>query len=165
MRELLEGRRLGFALRPVFADAAVGLALGLFLLDLVSWTGWGVRDTNALVVASVWLGVAIAFVSLLSLATALAERADAPEEDASLARTDAIAVTVAVVLYVATTAARAADTGAAAASPLALILELAGLVVLIAGAALASTLYASREWEEVEEFLHERQRRKRAAGR
>ena len=165
MRELLEGRRFGFAPRPALASVAAGLAIGLFLLDLVSWSGWGVRDTNALVVGSVWVGAATAIVALLGLAAALAERVDVPEEEASLARVDAIAVGAAALLYVATTAVRAIDTGAAAASPLALLLQIAGLILVLAGAGLSSVLYASREWEELDEIVHERHRRRPAAGR
>jgi hypothetical protein len=165
VRELLEGRRFGFALRPAFGNIAAGFGIALFLLDLVSWSGWGVRETNAIVVASVWVGAATAILALLSLATALAERADVPDEEANLARADAIAVGVAALLYVATTAARSIDSGAAAASPLALLLEVAGLILLLAGAALSSVLYASREWEELDEIVHERHRRRHAAGR
>ena len=165
MKELLEGRRAGFALRPMFANAAMGLGIALLLLDLVAWSGWGVRETNALLVGSSWVAVATAVVALLALAAALAERVDAPDEEASLARIDAIAVGVAGLLYIATAAARIVDTGAAAASPLALLLGIAGLVILLVGSGLSSSLYASREWEELEEILPERHRRRRAAGR
>jgi len=164
VKELLEGRRIGFALRPAFGNVAAGLGVALFLLDIVAWTGWGVRDTNALVVGSVWIGVAIAILAVLSLAAALAERTDVPEEEANLARIDAIAVGVAALLYVGTTVVRALDSGAAAASPLALLLGIAGLILLLAGAVLSSVLYASREWEELDEIVHER-RRRHASGR
>jgi hypothetical protein len=164
MRELLEGRRFGFALRPAFANIAAGLAIALLLLDLVSWSGWGVRETNALLVASIWVGAAIAIVLLASLAMAQAERADIPDEESNLARVDVIAVAAAALLYVATTAVRSIDPGAAAASPLALLLGLAGLILVLAGAALSSALYASREWEELDEIVHDR-RRRHAAGR
>jgi len=165
MRELFEGRRFGFALQPVFANIAAGLALALLFLDVLAWSGWGVRETNALVVGSVWVGAATAILSLLALAAAFAERADVPEAEADLARTEAIAVGVAALLYIATTAVRIIDTGAAAASPLALLLGVAGLILLFAGAALSSVLYASREWEELDEIVHERHRRRHAAGR
>lgn len=164
MRELLEGRRFGFALRPAFANIAAGLAIAFLLLDLVSWSGWGVRETNALLVASIWVGAAIAIVLLAALAMAQAERSDIPDAEADLARVDVIAVAAAAVLYVATTAVRWLDTGAAAASPLALLLGLAGLILVLAGAALSSALYASREWEELDEIVHDR-RRRHAAGR
>ena len=165
MRELLEGRRFGFAPRPMLASIAAGLAIALFLLDLLAWSGWGVRETNALLVGSIWVAVAAAVVSLIGLAAALAERVDVPEEEASLARVDTIAVAAAALLYIATSVVRALDTGAAAASPLALLLALAGLILVLAGAVLSSSLYASREWEELEEIEHERHRRRRVAGR
>ena len=165
MKELLEGRRFGFAPRAVLASVAAGLAIALLLLDLLAWFGWGVRDTNALVVASAWVGGTLAIVSLLGLAASLAERADVPEEEAGLARIEAVAVGAAAVLYIATTVVRVLDSGAAAASPLALLLALAGLILVLVGAVLASVLYASREWEELEEIVHERHRRRRAAGR
>ncbi len=165
MKELLEGRRFGFAPRAALANIAAGLGVALFLLDLVSWAGWGVRETNAILVASAWVAATTAIVALAALATALAERADVPDEEASLARVDTLAVMVAALLYVATTAARVADSGGAAASPLALLLALAGLILLLAGAALSSVLYASREWEELDEIAHERHRRRRVAGR
>ena len=165
MKELLEGRRFGFAPRPALANIAAGLAIGLFLLDLLSWSGWGVHDTNALVIGSIWLGAATAIVGLAGLAAALAERSDVPEEEAGLARVDAIAVGAAAVLYIATTIVRAIDSGAAAASPLALLLQIAGLILVLAGVVLSSVLYASREWEELEEIVHDRGRRRHAAGR
>ncbi len=165
MKESLQGRRIGFALRPPLAGIAAGLGIAVTLLDLVSWSGWGVRDTNAIVVASVWVASATAIVAGLSLVTALAERRDAPEEDASLSRVDAVAALLAASIYAVSAALRSADSGAAAAPPLALLLEIAGLIALLAGAALSSTLYAAREWQEVEESVHERHRRRRAAGR
>lgn len=149
MRELLEGRALGFALRAPIAGVAAGLGLGATLLDLMSWSAWGTRDTNALVVGAHWLVVAVAVVALLGLVTALAEIADLPDEDRQLGRTDLAGVAAAVVLYAASAVLRATDPGAAAASPLALLTAAAGLVLLLVGAALASALYASREWEEV----------------
>lgn len=163
MRELLQGRRLGYALRPVFAGVAVGLAVALTLLDLMAWFGWGARNTNGFVVAAYWLAIAVAVVALLGMAAAVAETRDAPEEDRSLARLDVIAVAVATAIYAVTGAIRAFELGAAAASPPAFLLAIAGLVVLIASAAMSSLLYAAREWEEIEEVTHERHRRRRSA--
>ncbi|MBI2983630.1 MAG: hypothetical protein HYY42_05570 [Chloroflexi bacterium] len=163
MRELLEGRRLGFALRPLLAGVAVGLGIALTLLDLMAWFGWGARSTNGFVIAAYWLSIAVAVVTLLGIATAVAELLDAPAEDRSLARLDVVAVAVATLVYVVSAAIRAFDVGAAAASPPAFLLAIAGLVVLIAGAAMSSLLYAAREWEEIEEVTHERHRRRRSA--
>lgn len=161
MRQLLEGRRIGFALRPPFAGVAVGLGLAVTLLDLMAWSGWGSRDTNGFVVASYWLSLATAVAGLLGIATAGAELRDVPEEDRMLARLDVAGIGVATLLYAVTAALRSFELGAAGASPPALLLALAGLVVLIAGTAMSSLLYASREWEEIEEVVHERHRRRR----
>lgn len=165
MRELLEGRRIGFALRPPLASVAVGLGIAVTLLDLMTWFAWGPRDTNGLVVGAYWLSIATAVVGLLGIATALAELSDVPEEDRTLARLDVVAIAVATVLYAGTAAIRSFDLGAAGASPPALLLAVAALVVLIAGSAMSSLLYAAREWEEIEEVTHERHRRRRAASR
>lgn len=163
MRELLEGRRIGFALRPLLASAAVGLAMALTLLDLMAWFGWGSRDTNGFVIGAYWLSIATVLVGVLALATAFAEMADAPDEERTLARLDAGGVAVATLLYAVSAAVRASELGAAGASPVALLTAIAGLLVLLVGSAIASLLYAAREWEELEEVAHERHRRRRAA--
>lgn len=165
MKELLEGRRFGFALRPPLGGVAVGLGIGVLLLDVMSWAGWGAQLTNGLVAGSAWLSGATTVVCVVGLLTALAEMRDIAEEEMNLARLDALGALAASVLYLLTTVARVGDSGAAAASPLALLLEIAGLIALLAGATLSSILYAGREWEEVEEIVHERQRRRRVAGR
>ena len=41
MKELLEGRRFGFALRPQLGHIALGLAIAITILDLMAWFGWG----------------------------------------------------------------------------------------------------------------------------
>jgi uncharacterized membrane protein len=161
VRQLLEGRRIGFALRPPLASIAVGLGIALTVIDLMAWFGWGTRDTNGLVVAAYWLSIATAVVGLLGVATAVAELSDVPEEDRMLARLDVAGIAVATLLYAATAALRGFDLGAAGASPPAFLLAVAALVVLIAGTAMSSLLYASREWEEIEEVVHERHRRRR----
>lgn len=165
MNELLEGRRFGFALRPPLASVALGVGIALTLLDLMAWGGWGSRDTNGFVIAAYWLAIAAAVVALLGLATAFAELRDVPDEDRTLGRLDVLAVGVAALLYSGTAVLRAFDLGAAAASPPAFLLGLAGLVVLIAGAAISALLYAAREWEEIEDIAHERHGRRRTAAR
>ena len=165
MRELLEGRRIGFALRPPIASVAVGLGIAVTLLDLTAWFGWGSRDTNGLVVGAYWLSIATAVVGIVGTTTALAELSDVPEEDRTLARLDVAGIAVATVLYVATAAIRSFDLGAAGASPPALLLAVAALVVLGAGSTMSSLLYAAREWEEIEEVTHERHHRRRTAVR
>jgi hypothetical protein len=164
MRELLEGRRFGFALRPQLGQIALGLAVAITLLDLMAWFGWGARDTNGFVIANAWLSVATAVVAILATITALVESSDAAEEDRSLARLDALAGFVVFILYAASAALRITDLGAAGASPGAFVAALAGLVVLAVDGVIASTLYSSREWavldeEEFEPRRHQKRRR------
>jgi uncharacterized membrane protein len=161
VRQLLEGRRIGFALRPPLASVAVGLGIAVTLLDLMAWFGWGARDTNGFVIAAYWLSMGAAIVGFLGILTAVAELSDVPEEDRMLARLDVAGIGVATLLYAATAAIRSFELGAAGASPPALLLALAALVVLIAGTAMSSLLYASREWEEIEDVVPERHRRRR----
>jgi len=163
VRELLEGRRFGFALRPPLAAVTLGLGLAVTLLDLMAWFAWGSRDTNGFVIGAYWLSIAAAVVGLLGIATAVAELMDVPDEDRSLARLDVIAIAVATLLYVATAVVRSLDLGAAAASPPVFLLAIAAVVVLVAGAAMSSLLYAEREWEEIEEVSHQRRHRRRTA--
>jgi hypothetical protein len=158
MKEFLEGRRFGFALRPLLGHIALGLALGVTLLDGMSWFGWGARDTNGFVIAAYWLGVSAAFVVLLATITALVESRDVPEQDRSLARLDVLAAIVTFLLYAASGALRAVDLGAAGASPGAVVTALAGLIVLLVDGVIASTLYSSREWEILDEEEYEPRR-------
>jgi hypothetical protein len=164
MRELLEGRRFGFALRPQLGQIALGLAVAITLLDLMAWFGWGARDTNGFVIANAWLAVATAVVAILATITALVESSDAAEEDRSLARLDLLAAFVVFVLYAVSAGLRMTDLGAAGASPGALVAALAGLIVLAIDGVIAATLYSSREWavldeEEYEPRRHQKRRR------
>lgn len=165
VKELLEGRRIGFALRPPLAYISVGLGIAVTLLDLMAWFGWGAKDTNGFVVAAYWMAIAAAVVALLGLITGLAETIDVPDDERTLARLDAAAVAVAIILYGTSAALRAFDLGAAGAAPLALLLTVAGLLVLLVGSGVASLLYAAREWEEIDEVTRERHRRRRAVAR
>jgi hypothetical protein len=165
MKELLEGRRIGFALRPPLGAVALGLGLGVTTLDLMAWFGWGSRETNGFVIGAYWLAIATAVVALLAAITALAEMGDVPAEDATLARLDVAAAGVATLLYAATAGLRSFDLGAAASLPLAFLLAIAGLLVLVVGTGVAALLYAAREWEELEEITHERHRRRRMVAR
>ncbi len=88
VKELLEGRRLGFALRPVLGALAIGLALAALLVDFAAWFAWGARDTNAFVWAGYWLVCGAIGLTLLGLLTALAELRDVPDQERSLARVD-----------------------------------------------------------------------------
>jgi uncharacterized membrane protein len=164
MKELLEGRRFGFALRPQLGHLGVGLGIGVTLLDLMSWFGWGTRDTNGFVIAASWLAVATAVVALLATITAFVEATDAAEADRSLARLDVLAALVTVLLYTSSGALRVTDLGAAGASPGAVVTAFAGFVVLLVDGVIASTLYSSREWavldeEEYEPRRHQKRRR------
>lgn len=164
MKEFLEGRPFGFALRPQLGYIATGLAVAITLLDLMAWFGWGARDTNGFVVANAWLAVATAVVAILATVTALAESADAAEDDRALARLDVLAAFVAFLLYAASAGLRITDQSAAGASPGAVVAAFAGLIVLLVDGVIAATLYASREWavldeEEYEPRRHQKRRR------
>ena len=69
MKEFLEGRRFGFALRPQLGQVALGLAVAVTLLDLMAWFGWGARDTNGFVIAA---GLRVGVGLFMTLAVALA---------------------------------------------------------------------------------------------
>jgi uncharacterized membrane protein len=164
MREFLEGRRFGFALRPQLGQIALGLAIAVTLLDLMAWFGWGARDTNGFVIANAWLTVATAVAAILATITALVESGDAAEEDRALARLDVLAAFVVFLLYAASAGLRITDLGAAGASPGALVAAIAGLIVLLVDGVIAATLYSSREWavldeEEYEPRRHQKRRR------
>jgi hypothetical protein len=165
VRELLEGRRIGFALRPPLGAIALGLGIGVTLLDLMSWFAWGSRETNGFVIGAYWLAIGTAVVALLATITALVELGDVLEDDRTLARLDVAAAGVATLLYGATSMLRSFDLGNAAPQPLAFLMAIAGLLALIVGMATAATLYAAREWEEAVEITHERHRRRRMVAR
>ena len=151
MKEFLQGRRLGYALRPSIGHIAFGLGAAAMLLDLMAWFAWGSSRTNGFVVGAYWLVVAVALVSLVAGLTAVAELRDVPPDERGLARLDVIAILAAAALYVLSAALRTADQGAAGASPAALLSAAAGLIVLAVGGVLGSSLYAAREWEVVDE--------------
>jgi uncharacterized membrane protein len=166
MKELLEGRRFGFALRPQLGHIAVGLGIAVTLLDLMSWFGWGARDTNPFVIAASWLTATTAVVALLATITAFVESTDAAEDDRALARLDVLAAFLTVLLYTASGALRITDLGAAGASPGAVVTAFAGFVVLLVDGIIASTLYSSREWAVLDEDEYEprrHQKRRRAS--
>ncbi|HEY6203980.1 MAG TPA: hypothetical protein VI056_13185 [Candidatus Limnocylindria bacterium] len=166
MKEFLEGRRLGFALRSPLAFAAIGLGFAATLVDLMAWFSWGARDTSTFVVAAQWLVVATFIVVGIAAITAVVEYGDVDREDRGLARVDEAAAIGALVLYGVSAVLRSLELGAAAPSPAPFLLAIAGLVLLIAGAGLAANLYSAREWEELEdEPVRERHPRRRAAGR
>jgi hypothetical protein len=158
MKELLEGRRFGFALRPQLGQIALGLAIAITLLDLMAWFGWGARDTNGFVIANAWLAVATTVVALIATITALVESSDAADEDSSLARLDVLAAFVTFLLYAISAGLRITDTSAAGASPGAVVAAFAGLVVLLVDGVIASTLYSSREWALLDEEDYEPRR-------
>ena len=166
MKELLEGRRFGFAPRPQLGPLAAGIGIADTLLDLMAWFGWGVRDTNGYVVAAYWAAVATAIVALLASVAAFFESTDVTLEDRPLARLDLFAAFVAFLLYAASCAFRVGDQGAPAASPGALLTAAAGLIVLLVDGVVAATLYASREWELLDDEDDEprrHQKRRRAS--
>ena len=166
MKELLEGRRLGFAPRSHLAFVAIGIGVAVTLIDLMAWFGWGARDTSAFAIAAQWLVVTIIIVAGIAAITAAVEDADVDPEDRGLARVDQFAAVGALMLYSLSGILRSFELGQAAPSPAPFLLAIAGLVLLIADAGLAANLYSTREWEELEdEPVHERHARRRVAGR
>ena len=166
MKELLEGRRLGFAPRSHLAFVAIGLGFGATLIDLMAWFGWGARDTSTFVVAAQWLVVTTFIVVGITAITAVVEYGDVDHEERGLARIDEGAAIGALVLYGVSALLRSLELGQAAPSPAPFLLAIAGLLLLSADAALAANLYSTREWEELEdEPVRERHPRRRLAGR
>jgi hypothetical protein len=166
VKELLEGRRLGFALRSPLAFTAIGLGLAVTIVDLMAWFGWGSRDTHTFVIAAQWLAVTTFIVIGIAAITAVVEYGDVDFEDRGLGRVDEGAAIGALVLYGISAVLRSLELGQAAPSPAPFLLALAGLVLLIADAGLAANLYSAREWEVLEdEPVRERHPRRRVAGR
>jgi hypothetical protein len=166
LREIFEGRRLGFAPRSHLAFAAIGLGSAVTLLDLMSWFAWGARDTNGFVIAAQWLAVALVLVTGVAAIAAVVEFGDVAPDERGLARIDEGAAIGALVLYGLSAIVRSFELGQAAPSPAPFLLAIAGLILLVADAGLAANLYSSREWEELEEEpSRERHPRRRAAGR
>lgn len=151
MKEFLQGRRLGYALRPSLGHVALGVGLAATLLDLMAWFAWGASRTNAFVVGAYWLVIAAALLTLLAGLAAVAELRDIPGEERPLARLDVLAILGAAALYVLSAALRAGDQGAAGAAPAALLSAVAGLILLVVGGVIGSNLYAAREWEVIDE--------------
>jgi len=85
VKELFQGRRFGFAPRPLLAFIAVGLGIGVTLTDLMAYFAWGGRDTNGYVVVAFWLASATAAVAALAAFTALAESVDVLDDERGLA--------------------------------------------------------------------------------
>ncbi len=161
MKEILQGRRLGFALRSHLAFVAVGLGLAIAILDLMAWFAFGARETNGFVVASQWLCVVTMLIAGAAAITAVAERGDVVDEERGLAQIDALAGIIIVALYGVSAVLRSVELGAAAPSPAPFLLAMAGLIVLIIDSGLAANMYSSREWEElVEEPVREHRRRR-----
>ncbi len=166
MKDLLQGRRFGFAPRSQLGGIAVGLGIGATLLDLMSWFQWGARSTNGFVVGAQWLVIGAAAVSALGAIAAFAETRDLAEGDIQLGRVDLAAATLATVLYVASAALRAGELNLAGASPAPFLLAIGALVLLLVDIVMSASLYAAREWEELEaDIVPERHRRRRAAAR
>ncbi len=166
MKEFLEGRRLGFALRSHLAFTAIGLGVAVTILDLMAWFGWGARDTSTFVVAAQWLAVTTFILIGITAITAVVEYGDVDRDERGLARLDEGAAIGALVLYGISVVLRSVELGQVAPSPAPFLLTIAGLALLIAGAGLAANLYSTREWEELDdEPVRERHSRRRVAGR
>lgn len=166
MKEFLQGRRLGFALRSHVAFAACGLALGVTVADLMAWFALGSSTTNGYVIVAQWLCVLTFLFAGIAAIAAVAERGDVVPEERGLARIDVLAAITTLVLYGASAVIRSGELGAAAATPAPFLLAIAGLIALVIDAGLAANIYSSREWEELEdELVHEHRGRRRATGR
>ena len=166
VKEFLQGRRLGFALRSHLAFVAVGIGVCVTLLDLLSWFALGPRDTVGITAAAMWLAFAAVAASAAAAVTTAAEYVDVPAEERGLARLDAVAALGAVLLYALSGTLRTFEPGAAAPSTAPFLLAIAALVLVLIDAGMAANLYSAREWEEIEdEMVRERHPRRRAAGR
>lgn len=165
MKELIQGRRLGFAPRSHLAFLASGLGIAITLIDVMAWLGLGARETNGYVVVAQWLVVTNLLVCGVAAIAAVVERFDVPLEERGLARLDAFAGLATVILYGASGVLRSLELGNPAPSPAPFLLAIAGLIALLVDAGLAANMYSSREWEELEEEPVREHRRRRAASR
>jgi len=161
VKEFLEGRRLGFALRSHLAFMAGGLALGVTIADLMAWLGLGARDTNGYAIVAQWLCVATLLLAGVAAIAAATERFDIIEEERGLAQLDILAAIAVIVLYGASAFLRSLELGNPAPSTAPFLLAIAGLIVIFVDAGLAANLYSSREWEELEEEPARDHRRRR----
>ncbi len=162
MKELLQGRRLGFALRSHVAFIATGVAVAVVILDLMAWFALGGRDTNGYVIAAQWLCVVTLLLAGFSAIAAIAERGDVVPEERGLARIDALAALVVILLFGSSAVWRSLELGAAAPSPAPFLLSIAGLIVLFIDSGLAANMYSSRDWEELDDEPVREHRRRRA---
>ena len=101
MKELLQGRRFGFAPRPALGFIAVGTAIALTLTDLMAWFAWGTTETNGYVVVAYFLAWVVALLCVIALLGAVAEYVDTPDEDRGLARLDIVATDIAEIALIA----------------------------------------------------------------
>ena len=148
----------------MLGQIALGLGVGVTLLDLMAWFGWGARDTNGFVIGAYWLAIAAAVFAVFATIASLAESTDVADEDRALARLDLLAAFAAFAIYAISAFLRSRDLGGAGATPVELLSAAAGLIVLAVDGVIASTLYASREWavvdeEELEPRRHSKRRR------
>jgi hypothetical protein len=165
VKELLQGRRLGFAPRSHLAFLACGLGIAITFIDVMAWLGLGARETNGYVVVAQWLVVTNLLICGLAGIAAVVERYDVPAEERGIARLDVFAGLATVILYGASAVLRSFELGNPAPSPAPFLLTIAGLIVLLVDAGLAANMYSSREWEELHEEPVREHRRRRAAGR
>ena len=165
MKELLEGRRLGFAPRSHLAFLAGGLAFGVTLVDVMAWFALGSTDTNGFVIVGQWLCVTTFIVAAAAAIAAVVERSDVDDDERYLAQIDTLSAVAIAVIYGVSAVLRSLELGSAAPSPAPFLLAIVGLIVIFADAGLAANMYSSREWEELEEEPVREHRRRRAAGR
>lgn len=163
MKEFLQGRRLGFALRSHLAFGAAGLGLAVTITDLMAWFALGSRDTSGFAIVAQWLCVTTMLVAGKAAIAAVVERWDVVDEERGLARVDILAAVAALILYGASAVLRSLELGDPAPSPAPFLLAIAGFIVLVADAGLAANMYSSREWEELDEEPVREHRRRRVA--
>lgn len=163
LKEFLQGRRLGFALRSHVAFVAVGLGLAVTIADLMAWFALGSSETSGFAIVAQWLSVTTMLVVGMAAIAAVVERFDVVEEERGLARVDILAAVAALIFYGASAVLRSFELGDPAPSPAPFLLAIAGLIVLVVDAGLAANMYSSREWEELEEEPVRDHRRRRVA--
>lgn len=161
MKELVQGRRLGFSPRSHLAFAAAGIGFAVTLVDLMSWFAWGAPETNGYVVVAQWLIVTNVILTGVGAIAAVVERMDVVAEERGLARIDIVAAVSVLLLYGVSGVLRSFELANAAPSPAPFLLAAGALVLAVIDAGLAANMYSSREWEELEEEEPAREHRPR----
>lgn len=161
MKELVQGRRLGFSPRSHLAFAAAGIGFAVTLVDLMSWFAWGRPETNGYVIVAQWLVVTNVILTGVAAIGAVVERMDVAPEERGLARIDIVAAVAVLLLYGVSGVFRSLELANPAPSPAPFLLAGAAFVLVLIDAGLAANMYSTREWEELEEEQLVREHRPR----